>query len=144
MVKLFQRKRRNSVSLVLLLVLLLFSACGNSDPVPHTSIKGAWKCSEISQLGQRTYLIDIYKSKSDEITYLVGNFNNIGDDGTLDIKATLVASKISISPTPQSLTGGQLVKSGSGSVNADFTLIELDYIIYNGVNDIPVHAVYSR
>jgi hypothetical protein len=144
MEKLFQRKRRNSVSFVLLSALLLLSACGNSDPVTYTSIKGAWKCRETSQQGQRTYLIDIFKSKSDETTYLISNFNNIGVDGIYDIKASFSATNISISPVPQSLSGSQVLKSGSGTVNVNFTLIELDYIIYNGVNDIPVHAAYSR
>ena len=144
MAKLFLRKRKNSAFIALSLIILFLSACGSNEPDTYTSIKGSWKCRETSQLGQRTYLIDIYKSKSDETTYLISNFNNVGVDGIYDIKASLSTANLSISPTPQSLTGGQIVKSGSGTVNADFKLIVLDYIIYNGVNDIPVHAEYSR
>lgn len=145
MAKLSQRKRKNSAFIALSLIILFLSACGSNDPGDtYTSIKGTWKCRETSQLGQRTYLIDIYKSKNDETTYLISNFNNVGVDGIYDIKASLSTINLSISPVPQSLTGGQIVKSGSGTVNADFKLIVFDYIIYNGVNDIPVHAEYSR
>ncbi|MFZ4582407.1 MAG: hypothetical protein ACOYM7_07135 [Paludibacter sp.] len=141
MVKLYLRKSENSIVVTLLLMLLFFSACVSNDPVSYTSIKGAWKCRETSQLAPRTYLIDIYKSKSGETNYLFSNFHNIGVSGEYDINFTVIDNKLTFPPTENS---NIRIKSGSGTVSADFKLILLDYVIYNGVNDIQYHAEYTR
>lgn len=140
MVKLFLRKKRNSVLLITLLA-LTFSACKENTPIDYNSISGAWKCHESSQLGQRSYLIDIYKAKNGTNSYLFSNFNNIGLTGEYDINFSFIDNKITFSPIDNSFIR---IKSGSGSVNDSFTLMQLDYIIYNGINDIPVHAEYTR
>lgn len=141
MAKLFQRKRRNSVFISLIGILIILSACTNTDPINYSSIKGAWKCHETSLGAQRTYLVEIFKSKSGTTDYLFSNFYNVGQTGEYDINFSYENYKITFSPIENSFIR---IKSGEGTVNSSFNSMTLDYIIYNGVNDIPVHAVYSR
>lgn len=141
MAKLYLRKSENNIVVSLLLILVIFSACVSNDPVNYTSIKGAWKCSETSQRGQRTYLIDIFKSKSGDTNYLFSNFHNIGVSGEYDINFTVIENKLTFPPTENS---NIRIQSGSGTVSADFKQMVLDYVIYDGINDIQYHAEYTR
>ena len=138
MAKLSQRKRKNSAFAGLFFGFLLLLGCEQNTPVNYIT----FKCSENILGVNRIYPVYFYKTKSDSTSYLISNFHNYSQEGNYDIKATIKNNTISIIPS-QTLDNTR-IKSGSGTVDADFKLIVLDYIIYNGVNDIPVHAEYSR
>ena len=141
MEKLFQRKKRNSLSLFLFLVLFI-SSCKENSPTTYTSIKGTWNCNETSFVRNIKYSVDIYKSKSGDTNYLISNFHNDGYENIF-VNAQLIGNTLTINN--QSLNQqGLIVKSGSGIVNANFTEIYLNYIIYNGTTDLEVSATYYR
>jgi|GEM_PF-2004018 hypothetical protein len=143
MEKLFQRKRRRESSLWLfLLLVLIISSCKENSPTTYTSIKGTWNCSETSFQRNIKYSVDIYKSKSGDANYLISNFHNDGYENIF-VNTQLIGDSIFINN--QSLNQqGLIVKSGSGIVNANFTKIYLNYIIYNGTTDLEVSATYYR
>ncbi len=141
MVKLFQRKRRrNSVLLILLLSLITLTGCVTNTPANYTT----FSCRGYSTLGEiKPYAVNLYKRSNSSTGYLISNFHNYSYDGYYDIRVEIAENKITITPSPQQLDG-QVIKSGSGTVNAAFTEIKLNYVIYNGVNDIEYSVVYSR
>lgn len=142
MVKLFQRKRRKNSSLLLLLMLFFVSSCKENTPTTYTSIRGAWNCRETSFQRNITYSVDIDKSKSGETNYLISNFHNDGYENIF-VNAQLTGNVLTI--TNQSLNQqGLIIKSGTGTVNVNFTEILLNYIVFNGTTDLEVRATYYR
>jgi hypothetical protein len=104
----------------------------------------AFNCRGYSSLGEiRPYAVNIYKRSNSATGYLISNFHNLSYDGYYDIRVEIADNKITITPSPQQLDG-QIIKSGSGTVNDAFTEIKLNYIIYNGVNDVEYSVIYSR
>jgi len=130
-------------SILLTLVLFLTFSCVTNDPVNYTT----WHCVESSELGSRTYLVNLYKAKNDSNTYLISNFHNVSYDGLYDIILKNTNGKLAFTPAAQQIGDSQFqIKSGSGSINTNSTQMVLDYFIYdsNEKRDIGVHAVYSR
>jgi len=126
----------------IVLILLSMNSCDKEDRVYH-SITGSWRCEEFNHLlGTSVYLVDIDRKKSDSTQYLLSNFHNQDSEESIEfVYAQLIDSTLKISRQP---FAGLVVKSGAGAVSSDFTLIEFDYEIFDGTNDISVHATYSR
>ena len=129
-------------SIFIALILLGLVSCDKEDRV-YKSVTGSWRCEEFNPLfGISVYMVDIDRKKSDSTLYLLSNFHNQDSEESIEfVYAKLLDSTLTISM--QSFAG-LVVKSGIGAVSSDFTLIEFDYEIFDGVNDISVHAVYSR
>ena len=133
---------KNLKSIFIALILLGLVSCDKEDRV-YKSVTGSWRCEEFNPLfGISVYMVDIDRKKSDTTLYLLSNFHNQDSEESIEfVYAKLLDSTLTISM--QSFAG-LVVKSGIGAVSSDFTLIEFDYEIFDGVNDISVHAVYSR
>lgn len=136
-----RKRRKSSLYLLLVLYALLINACDNNTIKTYTSITGSWRCVESSQLGQRSYLLDIFKSKSGTSNFLISNFHNDGYENIF-VTFTLEGNKLTL--LNQNLNQGIIVKSGNGIVSQDFKEVELNYIIFDGKTDIPVFVVYTR
>lgn len=134
---------KKNISLFLFFIVAALVSCGNNDPKAHTSIEGSWRCEEYNPIsGQRIYIVDIDRKKSDTTQYVVSNFYNV--DPFEFVSAKLSANTLTI-PLQQVGTQQQLVvKSGSGVVSSDFRRIVFTYTIFDGQNDLEVQAVYSR
>ena len=126
---------------LLMIVTGVFS-CQNNAPVDYSLIGGPWHCEEFQSLGgTRTYLVQIDRVRSDTTQYLISNFyTNNPTDGVI---TTLKGSKLSF-VQQQIGTSKYILNSGSGTINADFTRMDLTYLIFDGQNDIKVNAVFTR
>lgn len=126
--------------LFLSLFLVILTSCTDSGPVTYTSIKGAWRCEEYNPItGNRIYMVEIDPKKSDNTQYLISNFYN--EDVNEFIFAGLNGNKLTIS---QQQIVTVVVKSGSGTVSADFKRIDLQYKIYDGLREFDVVSVLTR
>lgn len=135
---------RKNIYVVLFFIVAALVSCGNNDPKVYTSISGSWRCEEINPIiGQRIYIVDIDRKKSDTTQYVLSNFYNV--DALEFVVAKLNGKTLTISPLQQVGTQQQLtVKSGSGVISSDFRRIVFTYTIFDGQNDFDVQAVYSR
>lgn len=126
-------------NVILLLILVTLNSCNKKSIVYH-SITGSWRCEEINPInGQRIYIVDIDKSKNDSTLYLLSNFYN--EDFNEFVYAHLTGNTMTIS---EQTFATRRVKSGTGIVSGDLTMINFDYIIFDGQNEIKVHANYTR
>ncbi|MEI8272666.1 MAG: hypothetical protein WCG08_08580 [Paludibacter sp.] len=118
-----------------------FVACTVSGPTNVTT----WNCAESSIKGSRTYLVDFYRESKDTTLYLISNFHNTGFEGT-DVEVKISSGKLTFNrPLPQNIpTTSYIIKSGSGVVNKESNVISIDYVIYDGLNDIAFHVDYKR
>lgn len=135
-------KRRNKVLLLVSLIFTTFFSCVENAPTNFTSIKGGWRCIESSSFGERTYLINIEKINNNRNEYLISNFHNVGEDGTLDVKAVLTGSILTLSD--QALGTGQQLKSGGGMVDSTFKQMTINYVVTNGSSTIGYSALFTR
>jgi hypothetical protein len=135
---------KKKIFVVLIFVVAALVSCGSNEPKVYTSIEGSWRCEEINPIiGQRIYIVDIDRKKSDTTQYVLSNFYNV--DVLEFVIAKLNEKTLTISPLQQVGTQQQLVvKSGSGIVSSDFRRIVFTYTIFDGQNDFEVQAVYSR
>lgn len=135
-------KRKISRLTMLLLTLVTISGCTTDNPSGGTD----FKCIETSSTSgnSRSYIVTFYKTKNNTTDYLISNFHKVGDDGYNDITATIKNNTITI--TQQSLgSGGVIIKSGSGTVDAEFRNITISYnIIENNSTTTNYRAEYSR
>jgi len=125
------------------LIVFMFGSCSSNEPTGYTT----WRCAEVSENGSRTYLVDMYRTKADTTVYLLSNFHNISVEGLYDVKVKLSNRKITFTPTPQQVgSSTYIIKSGSGTMNANSTQIDFSYNIYdaNKKSEISVHATYTR
>jgi len=100
---------------------------------------------ESSESGSRIYLINIYKAEKDTNTYLISNFHNISYEGDYDVIVKKNNNNLTFI-TEQIGSSQFVIKSPTGTVNANFTQMTLDYNIYNmdDKSEIGYHVVYSR
>jgi hypothetical protein len=75
---------------------------------------------------------------------LISNFHKFSYDGEYDITAEITGDKIEI--TPKDFNAEVRIMSGSGTVNADFTEIRINYIVQNSIRNetIEYTVIYSR
>ena len=122
------------------LLMTCLVSCTHNEPVDFVT----WRCTETSVNGQRTYLVDVYKTK-DTTVYLLSNFHNVSTDGYYDVKVKLINNKYSFTPIPQQIGDSKyFIKSGSGTLNRSLNQMIFDYNIYDSKNEIAVHAIYTR
>lgn len=132
---------KNKILLFILLIAGLVS-CNHNEPVDFVT----WHCTETSLNGQRTYLVDVYKTK-DTTVYLFSNFHNVSTEGFYDVKIQFKNNKYSFNPLPQQIGDSKyVIKSGSGTFYPGLNQMIFEYNIsdYNGQNEIAVRAVFTR
>ena len=125
-------------------MLLLTVSCVDQTPTVYTSISGNWRCEESSVLGSRVYVVEIEKTNKTNVQeYILSNFHNV--DINEFVFSTLSGSKLTINPS-QSIGSSQInILSGSGDIiGTDFKRINFNYTIFDGQNNIPVTATYTR
>lgn len=134
--------KKNSI-IILTLVLIGFSSCVTNEPTTYTT----WHCVEVSPaLGSpRTYLVDMYRERKDTTLYLLSNFHKISIEGDYDVAVKIINKKLTFERLREPI-GNSLyrINSGSGTVNSDFTQMEINYNIYDGSSEISVQATYTR
>jgi len=135
--------RKNAYILILLSLILSLVSCGNNEPRIKTVLDGTWKCEETSSLsGFRTYLVDLDHLSRDTTQYFISNFYKVdSQDGVI---AKFSSGKLKLIDGQSIGFSSVSLYSGSGTVSTDFKQIVLDYKVFDGLNDIDVHAVYSR
>lgn len=129
-------------SLVLTIIFISQLSCDKETHV-YNSVSGSWRCQEFNPLyGPSVYMVDIDRKRSDTTQYLLSNFHNQDSYESIEfIFAQLQDSSLIIS---RQAIAGIIVKSGIGKISNDFRIIEFDYSIFDGINDIEVKAIYSR
>jgi len=132
---------KNSRIIILAFVLYTLLSCSTNEPSNYTT----WHCVESSESGSRIYLINIYKAEKDTNTYLISNFHNISYEGDYDVIVKKNNNNLTFI-TEQIGSSQFVIKSPTGTVNANFTQMTLDYNIYNmdDKSEIGYHVVYSR
>jgi hypothetical protein len=124
---------------IYLMLLFLFAGSCNNKIIDYTSIAGSWRVQEVNPLsGTRVYIVEIDRSKSDTTQYLIRNFYDA--DINEFVFAQLRGSTLSL---PDQTISNVRIKSGTGTVNKNYTSIEFDYNIYDG-NDTRVHGSFTR
>lgn len=136
----------NKLTIVFLLAVTLFISCGGNEPIVYTSIVGPWRCEEfLPHVGlTRTYIVDITRKRSDTTQYALSNFYDVNINEF--IWATLRNNTLTINEPAQPIGfSNTTVKSGKGTVSADFRRIDFEYSIFDGTNDVTIkNVVYSR
>ncbi len=123
-------------------ILLISVSCVSTGPKVYTSIEGSWRCEAFNSLSgsHSTYIVEIDRKKTDTTQYVITYFENTNYPNF--VIAHLTGKNFTIAQ--QQIGEAQLfVKSGTGIVS-DFTHIAFNYTIYDGINEMPVQAVYTR
>jgi len=129
--------RTRLVAVISFLVLLACSC--EQEEKSYNSITGPWRCEENHPVkGFTTYLVEIDSVKRETDLYLISNFYN--SDYNEFVFAQLSGNEITINN--QVITS--LFVNGTGTVNDDFTLIDWEYEIDDGIQEINVYARYTR
>lgn len=134
-------KRKTNILLICLLAFTVISSCTDT-PSGGTD----FKCIETSSTtgNLRSYIVTFYKTKNNTTDYLISNFHRIGDDGYNDITVTVKNNTITI-PQQALGTSGLIIKSGSGTVDADFRNISISYnIVESNSTTTNYRAEYTR
>lgn len=130
-------------NILLLLFILSISCVDNKVVIIPNSIKGSWRCEDYSPFyGNRIYMVDIERSKSDTTLYIISNFNKEGVD--FFVTAHLSKNTLTIEPSQQIFGTNTIIKSGSGLVSEKFDRINLKYIQFDGKSDISIQSTYTR
>lgn len=134
------RKMAKNKFLLFVLLMTGLVSCNHNEPLDFVT----WRCTETSLNGQRTYLVDVYKTK-DTTVFLFSNFNNVSTEGYYDVKVKRTNNKYSFTPIPQQIGDSRyFIKSGSGTFDSSLNQMIFDYNIYDSQNEIAIHAVFSR
>ena len=133
--------KKNSLIFACLGIAALFlGACKPSEPIHYTSIAGAWKCTESSVKGNRSYPVDFY-SKKTAGEFSISNFHNIGFEGEFDMSCSFAGNKVTLTPVENSRIR---LRNGSGTVNANFTRLQMEYLVFDGTSEVRYNVVLSR
>jgi hypothetical protein len=124
--------------IISLFLLLTFSSCEKEEKT-YSSVTGSWRCEENNPVdGIRSYLVEIDSVKSETDLYLISNFYDA--DYNEFVFARLSGNEFTISN--QVITS--LFVNGTGTVNEDYTQIDWEYEIDDGIQEISVFARYTR
>lgn len=127
-------------TILLFTIVLLLSSCKKDEN--KESILGAWNCEELSDFGQRNYQVNITRNKyfpNESNEYVIFNFNNIGFSEDTEVYVREEEAGI------LTITGSSALHVyfiGSGIISDDFSRIEWDYIVNDGVTNHSVVANY--
>jgi hypothetical protein len=87
--------------------------------------------------------MEMRAEKKDKTKFLLSNVFDISNDGNNDVEIKITNKSISF--TPKSFDTAQMqLKSGSGTINADTSKINIDYVMYDGISTFSVKAVLSK
>jgi hypothetical protein len=114
--------------ILLLVAMLSMQACEdffNPDTsTPAEKLKGTWQVVENSiEFGEQQYLVEFYQESNDSATVKIYNFFGLG---SWSFVMADVDNQTILIPT-QTEEGYQIV--GSGSINSDFTEIEMNFTV---------------
>jgi len=126
------------IFLSILLILAGTVAC-EKEPQTYNSVTGSWRCEENHPVkGFNTYLVEIDSVKNETNLFLIGNFYDAGYNEF--VFARLSENQFTINN--QVITA--LFVNGNGTVNEDYTRIDWEYDIDDGIQEISVYARYTR
>lgn len=133
-------RRSNSIYSIAVFILTVFLAsCDNNPEVNYSSIDGFYSCEEGSaHAGIRKYILEIDKVSSQDNTYIIANFHNLGDNEFL--YAEYLQDTLYIRNQVVSV----FFVNGKGKVYDDFKRIELFYTADDGVQELGYSAVLVR
>lgn len=129
---------KNAFLLFISMLMLALTAC-NNEPRTYTSVAGAWVCEEFDRNGSRRFIIEIDNLEDGIIITNLYNagINEIARGQYENKKLTLNANQ------PIGFTS-IILRSGSGSVSADFKTMTLKYQVSDNSQIIDVTANLSR
>lgn len=136
--QIFQESLRIKKYLFILLPILYFS-CNGGEEITYTGIEGLFSCDENSaELGYRKYIVEIQDVPSQENTYILANFHNLGDNEFLYIEhigdSIFINNQIIL----------QYFVDGKGRVSEDFREITLSYTADDGTRELEYYVMLSR
>jgi hypothetical protein len=135
--------KKINIALITLLIVSLIS-CGTNEPANYSNIKGSWHCTETSDQGSYSFIVDVYRLKADTTIYLFSNFHNVTFDDAGDIRVKQTGSKLTIESEQSIPSTLVVVKKGSGLVATNFMKMEMDYDVLDGQRYNTIHAIFSR
>jgi hypothetical protein len=131
------------IASVLLLLPALFQCCEPVEGDPN--LAGAWNCKETSQIFMKranltsTFTVTFVRDAVNTNQYHIKNFYRLGDQVTV----TVLKDGYTITIPKQSVDG--FLFEGSGSLNDDYTLINMTYTADDGGGQVDhVAAEMSR
>lgn len=136
------------LKLTVLAIILTVTTCDVADDLLGNAtvakLEGEWNCEEESEYfkntGTSTYRVYVSPDPDNENGVLIDGFYNLGDVGA---KANV--SGYSITLVSQTLEGGFIVVTGSGSILSNYKEITWNYNINIGGDAIDhVTAVYTK
>jgi hypothetical protein len=144
---LFFMKKKAAFHLSLFLIFLLqfgFYSC-QEDPIdpepadPRTNFLGVWSVNE--KWTKLTYEVNITNDPSSSSGIFIENFAASGSG--IKTYALVSGNQVEISPLPQTLSNGWIIKSGSGALSGT-TKMEWSYVFDDEANTYTAMAVFTK
>jgi len=130
-------------STILLLILILIPSCIPEEGDPN--LAGTWTCEETSEIfmkstkGTSIFTVTFSRDATNPDQYRIDNFYRLG----IGVNISVLVSGYSISIPRQTVAG--FVFEGSGTISADYGLIEMTYTADDFGDQIDhVEATFSR
>lgn len=129
------------MNILLVVFIILLSSCNKDED--RKSVLGAWNCEEFSDFGQRNYQINIFRNKylpDATNEYVINNFHDLGFTESTEVWVREEESGIlTITKSP---SNSQIYFIGTGIIADEFSRIEWEYIVNDGVSNHTVVANY--
>jgi hypothetical protein len=133
------KKMKIKALYILVLPFLFASSCEDPPVVDYTSIEGFYSCNESSShSGYRNYIVEIDEVNSQENTYIIANFHNLGDNDFL------YAEYLNDTLYIKNQVINTIFVNGKGKVSDDFKQVNLYYETDDGVVELDYYATYQR
>ncbi|MEI6899294.1 MAG: hypothetical protein WCL00_05410 [Bacteroidota bacterium] len=139
-------KKQHLVSSVLLLCLLVFafSSCTKTDPSPsptdpRASFTGTWNVSE--NWTKLVFQVTISIDASSSTGVFIDNFADAG--AGVKTFATVSGNTITIAGTPQTLSNGWIILSGSGSLTGT-SRMNWGYVFTDQATQYTAVAIFTK
>jgi len=129
-----------SLIIITIIVFITFFNC-KKDDTPRSSILGSWNCEEFSESGKFNYAVSITRNNSFpdvDNEYIIYNFSRLGNTENSEVYVR------EIQKDTLTITGTVLNISitGKGIVANDFSSIDWDYQIHDGITNPIIKATY--